>query len=504
MDDLPIKSLSACRRLVLITAVSFFALLSATPAPAFDISERVQEFTLDNGLKVIFLPRKGAPIFAARIAFKVGSVEERRGLTGAAHMLEHMIFKGTTTLGSLDWKKEEPLLNKVHRAGDLLDKARAKSANKETIADLEEKLKAAQKEHKKYVKSEIYSSIYSAEGGVGFNAGTSKDTTTYIIRLPANKLELWAYIESDRLKDAVLREYYSERDVVMEERRRSYENRPIGKLYERFLAAAFIAHPYGEPIIGWGSEISTLPIAEVKRFWDAWYVPNNAVIGIVGDVDFDHLKKIVTKYFGDIPARPLPARISTVEPPQAGERRITVEFDANPTFIMGFHKPTWPDRDDVVLSVIQGVLSSGRTSRFDKVIVRKNKIALSVETWGAPGSRYPNVFAISGEPRPPHTTLDVEVAVWEELDRLKKEPVTEAELARVKTNMDASFIRGMVSHYGMAHLLTHYEQVTGDWRNVETEREMTNSVTAEDIMRVAKKYFTKDNSTVATLVKKKK
>ena len=239
--------------------------------------------------------------------------------------------------------------------------------------------------------------------------------------------------------------------------------------------------------------LHTPHIAEVKRFWDAWYVPNNAVIGIVGDVDFDHLKNIVTKYFGDIPARPLPARVSTVEPPQAGERRITVEFDANPTFIMGFHKPTWPDRDDVVLSVIQGVLSSGRTSRFDKVIVRKNKIALSVDTWGAPGSRYPNVFAISGEPRPPHTTLDVETAVWEELEKLKEKPVTEAELSRVKTNMDASFIRGMVSHYGMAHLLTHYEQVTGDWRNVEVERDMTNSVTAEDIMRVAKKYFTKDN-----------
>lgn len=502
MDVSPYSIKSAFRGFY-IFAIFFLIHIFATPASGFDLVERVREFTLDNGLKVIYLERKGAPIFAARIAFKVGSVEERRGLTGAAHMLEHMMFKGTTTLGSVDWQKEKPLLEEVNRLGAALDVARAKGDDK-AAEKIFAKLIAAQAAHKKYVVSDIYSTLYSAEGGVGFNAGTSKDMTTYIIRLPANKLELWAWIESDRLKDAVFREYYAERDVVMEERRRSYENRAMGKLYERFLASAFIAHPYGEPIIGWESELLALPLSEVDRFWDDWYAPNNAVIAIVGDVRFDEVKRLITKYFGDIPARPLPPRTATIEPPQGGERRVTVTFDAGPTFLMGFHKPTWPDKDDVVFSVIDGILSSGRTSRFNKNIVRKNKIALSVGTWQAPGSRYPNVFVISGDPAPPHTTLDVEAAVWEELDRLKTEPVSADELAKVKTNMEADFIRGLVSHYGMAHLLAYYEQITGDWRNISIERELTAAVTAADIMRVAKKYFVKDNVTIATLEQVKK
>lgn len=486
-----------------IICAALFTFLYAIPAPAFDLEERVKEFTLPNGLKTLVLERRGAPIFAAHIAFKVGSVEERSGYTGAAHMLEHMLFKGTTSIGSLDWEKEKPILEKIWETGRKLDRARRNGVSEEQIKELEKKLKELQAEHKQYVVSESYSRIYSAEGGVGFNAGTSKDLTTYIIRLPANKLELWAWIESDRLRDSVLREYYAERDVVMEERRRSYENRADGKLYERFLSAAFIASPYGRPIIGWESDIGRLPLDEVEDFLHTWYVPNNAVIAIVGDVDFEEVKRIITKYFGPIPAKPLPDRIVTEEPPQGGERRIEVEFDANPSFMMGFHKPVTPHPDDYVFSVIDSVLSSGRTSRFFKNVVRDKKVAVSVYTYTVPGSRYPNVFTISGEPMPPHSTADVEAAVWEELERLKTEPVPRDELDKVKNNMEADFLRSLVSHYGMARLLTYYQQITGDWREVINEMKKIKAVTAEDVMRVAKKYFTKDNVTVATLARKK-
>ena len=482
----------------------FFSIFLSGSAHAFDLEKRVREFTLDNGLKVLVLERKGAPIFAAHMAFKVGSVEERSGYTGAAHMLEHMLFKGTTTIGSLDWEKEKPILEKVWKLGDELDRARREGADEKKIKNLESKLRKAQAEHKKYVVSESYSRIYSAEGGVGFNAGTGKDMTSYIIRLPANKLELWAWIESDRMKNAVMREYYAERDVVMEERRRSYENRPEGKLYERYLSAGFIAHPYGRPIIGWESDISRLPLSEVESFFRTWYVPNNAVVAFVGDVDFDEVKRIMTKYFAQIPARPLPYRIVSTEPDQGGERRVEVEADANPSFMMGFHKPTSPHPDDYVFSVIDSILSSGRTSRFYKNIVRKKKVAVSVGSFTVPGSRYPNLFTISGAPMPPHTTADVEKAVWEELEKLKSEAVTDEELKKVINNLEADFIRGLVSHYGMARLLTYYQLVTGDWRNVVREMEKIKSVTAEDIQRVARKYFTKDNMTVATLVRKKK
>ncbi len=487
-----------------ITLAAILVVCLPFPGFAFDLEKRVKEFTLDNGLKVLVLERDTAPIFAAHIAFKVGSVEEGAGHTGAAHMLEHMLFKGTSTIGTLNWEKEKPLFEKVLKLGGELDSARRNGADKKKIEELAKKLKAAQTEQKKYLQSESYSKIYSAAGGVGFNAGTSKDMTTYIVRLPANKLKLWALIESERMKDPVLREYYAERDVVMEERRRSYENRAGGKLYERYLATAFIAHPYGRPVIGWESDIARLPYSGVLEFLKSWYVPNNAVVSIVGDVKFEEVKKVMTKYFGSIKSRALPERIVTKEPPQGGERRTIVEFDASPTFMMGFHKPTYTHPDDPVFDVIDSILSSGRTSRFEKEIVRKKKIASSVGSWTGPGSRYSNLFNMSGEPLPPHTTKEVEKAIWDELERLKNEPVSQKELAKVINNVEADFLRGLVSHYGMARLLTYYQLITGDWRNTMTSIEKMKAVTPEDIQRVAKKYFTHDNLSVATLERKKK
>jgi predicted Zn-dependent peptidase len=477
--------------------------LHSSAAFSFDLAERVKEFTLNNGLKVIFLERKGVPIFAAHMVFNVGSVDEESGRTGAAHMLEHMLFKGTKRIGSVDWDKEKPLLEKVDRLGDELDRAIRNGVDRKKLDDLKAQFDKAQEEQRKFIVSESYSKIYSAEGGVGHNAGTSKDATAYIIRLPSNKLELWAKLEADRLANPILREYYSERDVVLEELRRTYENNAQGKLYERFLSTAFIAHPYGNPIIGWERDISRLPLSEVNKFLKTWYVPNNAVIAIVGDLDFEEMKTVITRYFGPIPARPLPDRLISEEPEQGGERRVNVEFDASPAFMMGFHKPVAPNDDDYVFSVIDSILSQGRTARFDKTVVRQKKIALSVGTFTTPGDRYPNLFAITGEPRPPHTTEDVESAVWAELEKLRKEPVAREELDKVVNNMEADFIRGLSSHYGMARLLAHYQIVRGDWREAIREMEKIRAVTPEDIQAVAVKYFVKANATTATLVKKK-
>ena len=301
------------------------ALLLPLRAQAFDLESRVVEFDLPNGMKFLVLKREGSPTFAAHISFKVGGVEESRGYTGAAHMLEHMLFKGTTTIGTKDWAKEKPLLEKMNQIGEELDHAVEDGAPAERIAQLRKSLKEAQAEHKKWIFSEEYSKLYQTQGGVGFNAGTSKDETTYIIRLPANKLELWAFIESERMLDSVFREFYAERDVVAEERRMSYENDPQGKLYERFLSTAFIAHPYGQPIIGWASDIEKLPLHEMERFYKAWYVPNNAVAALVGNVDPAQVKALAEKYFSRIPSKPLPRRALSAEPEQGGERRVCLE-----------------------------------------------------------------------------------------------------------------------------------------------------------------------------------
>ncbi len=200
----------------------------------------------------------------------------------------------------------------------------------------------------------------------------------------------------------------------------------------------------------------------------------------------------------------MPPRIVTVEPPQSGERRITLEFDANPTFYMGFHKPTIPHEDDYVFDVIDSLLSAGRTSRLTRDVVMKNKIAVSVGTFTVPGSRYPNMFTISGIPRAPHTISDLERAIWVELERLKTEPVSQKELHKVINNLEASQIRELESDYMMARNLTYYQQVAGDWRYLTRSVEKIKAVTADDIQRVARKYFTRSNMTVATLVQKKK
>ncbi len=500
-DTFKYKSLSLSLVLSLGLTLPFFTTWIST-AEAFDLQSRVKEFTLNNGLKTIVLERKGSPTFAIHMSFLVGSVEEQSGYTGTAHMLEHMLFKGTTTLGTLDWGKEYPLLKMVLKLGEKLDASRRNNAPKDLIDELVKKLKAAQAKHKNYVASEYYSKLYSSQGGVGFNAGTSKDTTTYIIRLPSNKLELWAWIESERMRDAVFREYFSERDVVREERRRSYENKAFGKLYERYLSAAFIAHPYGRPIIGWDSDIARLPLSTVNNFFKTWYSPNNAVIAIVGDVKFEQAKSIITKYFSDLPAKKLPDRMVSIEPPQNGERRVQVEFDANPILLMGFHKPTLPDKDDYVFDVINSLLSGGRTSRFSKELIINKKVALSAETFTVPGSRYPNLCTVYIVPRPHKSIKDVEKEVWAELDKLKNTPVTKKELKKVVNNLEAGQLRDMVSNYSMARQLAHYQQITGDWRYIMTSMNHYRSITPEQIQRVARKYFKHSNVTVATLKKK--
>jgi predicted Zn-dependent peptidase len=486
---------------IIFTALS---IVCALPASAFDLESRVVEFTLSNGMKFIVLKREGSPTFAAHISFKVGSVEESKGYTGAAHMLEHMLFKGTTTIGTRDWEKEKPLLERVNQLGDDLDKAIMDGAPEAKLDELRKSLKQAQAEEKKWVFSEGYSTLYQTQGGVGFNAGTSKDDTSYIIRLPSNKLELWALIESERMRDAVFREFYSERDVVEEERRMSYENEPQGKLYERYLSAAFIAHPYGQPIIGWASDIERLPLSEMERFYKTWYVPNNAVAALVGNVDPAEVKALAEKYFTTIPSKPLPRRTLSAEPEQGGQRRVDLEFDANPMVMMGFHKPTLPTDDDYVFDVIDSILAHGRTSRFHKSLVIEKKVAISAETFTVPGSRYDNLFTVSATPRPPHTTLEVEKAVWEDLERLKAEPVSAKELEKVINNLEADLVRDLVSDYSMAKRLTSYQQIAGDWRYITRYLAKIKTITPADVQKTSQKYFTRANLTVATLVQKKK
>lgn len=466
------------------------------------LENKVFEHQFDNGLKLLVVERHETPVVSAYITIGVGSVHETSETRGVAHLLEHMLFKGTETLGTTDYANEKPLLEAIERVGSKLDAARLqKDVAAEKIAALEKELADLQAEHKQYVVKDVFSNIYAENGGVGYNAFTSKDLTTYLISLPSNKLELWALLESDRMRSPVLREFYTERDVIREERRRSYDTNPSRKLYETLVTNSFTVHPYRNPIIGWHSDIANLSPQKTREFLHKYYAPVNTVIALVGDIRAEYAVELVGRYFGDLePGTPVP-RVAAIEPEQTGEKRVDEIFDAEPRLAIAWHKPTMPHKDDYTFDLITELLDGGRTSRFHKSLVQEQKLATSVSVYGAPGSRYPNLFVIDAVPRYPHTTEELEDAIYAELDRLKKEPVGEVELDKVRNRLVTDQLRQLRSNSGLARLLTSYQSLSGNWRYLVTFAQEIERISAEDIKEVANRYFVPTNRNVVVLKK---
>jgi predicted Zn-dependent peptidase len=487
-----------------VLVVFFCVFVSATSASADGLEGKVREHILKNGMKLLIVERHTSPTVAAWIRFKVGSVNERSDERGIAHLLEHMLFKGTKTLGTTNYAKEKPLLDSIEKTAQLLmaEKLKGEAADPKKIEELSKRLADLETAAEKYVVKNEVSRIYDKNGGNNYNAFTGKDSTAYMINLPSNKLELWAAIESDRLRNAVLREFYTERNVVMEERRRSYDSDPEGKLWESFLAAAYEAHPYGQPIIGWMSDIENLSRTKAELFLHRYYAPANAVVAIVGDIDPEKTIALVEKYFGSLPPGvPVPP-VATVEPRQLGERRIEIEEDSEPQLMIGYHKPTIPDRDDYTFDVITMLLADGKNSRLYKKLVVEKQLASDISAFYGPGSRYPNMFVISAVPRSPHTIQEVEAAIYGELELLKREPVSTRELQQILNKLEADEIQSMSSNGGLAYRLTEYESVAGTWRYLTEHRAKVAKVTPNDVMDAARKYFVPDNRTVAFIKKR--
>lgn len=475
-------------------------LLIPTLVPATPLAEKVVEHRLANGLLLLMVERRDTPTVAAYITIGVGSVDETSETRGVAHLLEHMLFKGTRTLGTTNYAAEQPLLDEIERVGGELDRLRLhKDADPEAVAALEARLRELQERHRPYVVKDVFSQLYSENGAVGFNAFTGKDLTTYLVSLPANKLELWALLESDRMKNAVLREFYTEREVIREERRRSYETDPRGLLYETLLATAFTVHPYRNPIIGWHSDIANLSLAETRDFLHRYYAPVNTTIALVGDIRVAEAIALVERYFGAIPpGEPVPP-VAAVEPEQRGEKRMTIAFDAEPRLAVAFHKPTLPTRDDYVFDLIDQILGQGRTSRLYKRLVEEQQLATSVSVYSAPGSRYPNLFVIEAVPRHPHTPAEVEAALLAELDRLHNEEVDPAELQKARNRLLTDNLRALRGNSGLARLLTTYQVLAGDWRYLVDYEARLGELTAADVRAVAQRWFTPRNRTVVVL-----
>jgi len=499
---------------LLATAFSLSLNLNLSHAASFGLADRVVEQKLANGLTVLMVERHQTPVVSLNMTFRVGGVNEQVGQTGLAHLYEHMAFKGTRTVGTKDYEKERPILEEWFRVGTELEQRQrelarksqerpASSENQAAIEKLQKRFTELQDQAGQFVAGNEMALLYQRHGGVGLNAATGKDLTRYMINLPANRLPLWAALESDRMAHPVLREFYKERGVVMEERRLRNDDSPIGLLYETFTSAAFRAHPYGIPTIGWESDILSLTPADTEAFFKAHYGPGNATIAIVGDIHPKEVMALIEQTFGTIPAAPPQPQLVTVEPPQRGERRVEVEFDAEPSLVIGFHKPALGHPDDYVFDVIDVVLSDGLTSRLYTSLVREKRIAASVSSdSNYPGVRSPNLFIFNATPLAPHTTEEVEAAIYAEIERLKTEPVSAKELEKVLNNLDADLVRALRSNGGLASQLALFQTVAGDWRYALKSRDKIAAVTPADIQRVATAYFTKSNRTVATLVKK--
>ncbi len=496
------------------TALSLSLNLDLSQAAMSGLADRVVEQKLANGLTVLMVERHQTPVVSLNMTFRVGGVNEQVGQSGLAHLYEHMAFKGTRTVGTKDYEKERPILEEWFRVGTELEQRQrdlarknperpASSEDRAAVEELQKRFTELQEKAGQFVAGNEMALLYQRHGGVGLNAATGKDMTRYMINLPANRLPLWAALEADRMAHPVLREFYKERGVVMEERRMRNDDSPNGLLYETFTSAAFRAHQYGIPTIGWESDILSLTPADTEAFFKAHYGPGNATIAIVGDIHPKDVMALIEQTFGKIPASPPQPQPVTVEPPQRGERRVEVEFDAEPSLVIGFHKPALGHSDDYVFDVIDAVLSDGVTSRLYTSLVREKRLAASVSSdSNFPGVRAPNLFVLSATPLAPHTTAEVEAAIYTELERLKTEPVSAKELEKVLNNLDADLVRALRSNGGLASQLALFQTVAGDWRYALKARDKIAVVTTTDIQRVAAEYFTKSNRTVATLVKK--
>ncbi|MBI5445937.1 MAG: insulinase family protein [Deltaproteobacteria bacterium] len=466
------------------------------------LAGRVREHRLPNGLVVLALRKAGAPTVSIQMTYRVGGVDELSGRTGMAHMLEHMLFKGTTTLGTQDWKREEPLQCEIEKVGSRLDAEARKGegANPQTVAELSSQLSALQQEQTACVVKDAIDAIYSANGAVGFNASTSADLTNYIVSLPSNRLELWAAIEAERMRDPVLREYYSERDVVLEEMRQRVDCNPDGQLHQALLAEAFTAHPYRNPVIGWPSDVQHLDVLATRDFYRSHYGPNNAVIAAVGDLDPDAFFALVDRYFGPLPPGEKPPTILTQEPSQPGPKRVEVLFDAQPKVALAYHKPTLPHRDDYVFDVVEALLTDGRSSRLPRELVDRQRLAVRVDAVnGVPGARYPNLFVLYATPAPGVDPDRLIAAVEAELRRLADPTPSPDELRRVLRRLEAAKVRRLTSSAGLAGQLAYFQAVTGDWRYVEEHPKVLATVTAEEVSAAALKYFVPRNRTIAVL-----
>jgi predicted Zn-dependent peptidase len=464
--------------------------------------QRITTKVLPNGLTIIICERHEAPVFSYDTFVDAGDVNDPSGDSGLAHMFEHLAFKGTSEIGTKDYAAEKVALEKVEAANNAYEAEYLKPVGRseQKLAELKKAFLAAQADAEQYVIPNQFTEVAEENGAHDLNAETGLDDTQYFWSMPENRLELWAWMESDRLADTVPREFYKERDVVMEERRMRVDSDPIGRLVEQFVATAYVAHNYGRSSIGWPSEVSQITATEAMAFHRKYYIGGNVVVAVVGDVDAKTAMPMLEKYFGRVPGGPKPEDMTTVEPKQFAEKSVVIREQTQPFYIEGYHRPSYRDPDDAVYDAISDIMSNGRVSRLYRSLVEQQQIAAEAEGFSPfPGDKYPSLFAFYAVPLPGHTPAEMRDAIHKEIEKLKTTDVTDAELQMYKTRARADLLRGLADNQGLANSLAEYQTRYGDWRELFLQLDRVDKVTKADIRRVANQVFVASNRTSAEI-----
>jgi predicted Zn-dependent peptidase len=476
----------------------------------------VQELTLGNGMRFLLFEHHESPTVAAGWLAHVGSVNEREGITGISHFFEHMMFKGTKTIGTKDieadlriieeqekvreeMRREMEIMREKLRRGEIDDLQKPESWTPR-YRELDKRFDELVVKQREIIIKDQMDQIYTKNGGENLNAGTTEDLTLYFVRLPSNRLELWAWLESDRLLNPVFREFYSERDVVFEERRMRTESTPLGKYDEAFNALFWEAHPYKWPVVGWPSDIPAFTKADADDYFATYYAPNNLTGVIVGDFKVPELKPLLERYFGRIPrGRKDPPPVVTMEPKQLGEKRYRAEAETSPTVRVWWHGLPFAHKDRTGLDLLSDVLS-GRTGRLYKGLVTGKQVANEVSA-SVDLKKYDGIFEVECVVKDGKDPAAAEAAIFDEIDKLRSEAVGAEELQKIKNQGKANAYRRLSSPFSIAIQLMFYEGL-GDWHYINTYADEVERTTAADLQRVAQKHLTPENRSVGVFLRK--
>jgi predicted Zn-dependent peptidase len=498
-------------------AVPVLALLVSAPARAAEKPQiDVQEFTLANGMKWLLFERHASPTVSAGWVARVGSVNERPGITGLSHFFEHMMFKGTRTIGTRDiaadlkliaeqeevreaMRAEMSTMREELRRGEIDDLQKPENKTPR-YRELEARFDTLVAKQRETIIKDQMDQIYTSNGGEFMNAMTTEDYTLYFVRVPRNRLELWAWLESDRLLNPVFREFYSERDVVFEERRMRTDSTPLGRYDEAFGALFWEALPYRWPVVGWPSDIPNYTLAQANAYFATYYAPNNLTGVLAGDFEAEKVRPLIERYFGRIPrGKTPPPEMVTLEPKQIGEKRYLASAETSPTVRIWWQGVPFVHKDMPVLDLLTDLLS-GRTGRLYKGLVLGRQIANEVSASIDP-KKYSGSIEVECVVKEGKDPAAVEAAVYEEIESLKSGPVPAEELQKVKNQFKANAFRRLTSPIGIMFQLLQYEAL-GDWRYINTSAAAADAVSAEDIRRAAQSYFTKETRTVGVFLRK--